>query len=506
MNQKTLVVGQRNRAKKCDAASEKGNQSAVKLKTLRKRKQDNIEESSSAKLGKTTRQSKKDNGEILSTATPAKTPRKRKQGAGKVPSKAAPAKTPRKRKQGADEPSAPSQRPAPSKTPRPAVTKAATTISHPNDNICSTDESQSATLVSSIGLTPASQSSSLANIEFPPAPQETMLDIGSISQDCRRRREHQDRHRQLFDPQKFPKAHGGPRQGFQSSRSRSNSRTSQPPNTAEAHADDQIVPQQFQHGQAQFQGPLVDFEYQQIQRIQQARQAQVVQLQANQFPYGYNASGYPHQFRQSGQAQGIIATIMHNESLARAAQAQHHAQIAAMNGFETSELWQQQQNYDYGQKMGADSNFTVSYSSFAGYQPNVQHNPCQPGRSQSNGNQSGYPPSQSAHRPSGASQSAPPENTNQQRGGPSTMQRQQMQRPPPVPYTSSKTIQGVQTQSASQRRDLLNFIERNDPEFIAQMYPDWNIMEGQGQGQGQPAASPSQRDGSVDPSLYESSN
>jgi hypothetical protein len=85
------------------------------------------------------------------------------------------------------------------------------------------------------------------------------------------------------------------------------------------------------------------------------------------------------------------------------------------------------------------------------------------------------------------------------------MQRQQMQRPAPdVPSIfDERQIQGVQAESASQRRDLLNFIERNDPEYIQQIYPNWHIE----QGQGQPAtSSPSQRDDSIDPSLYESSN
>jgi hypothetical protein len=282
----------------------------------------------------------------------------------------------------------------------------------------------------------------------------------------------------------------------------------QPPITATEFADDQTVPQQFPLGQAQFQGPPVDFAYdQQIQRVQQARQAQLMQLQANQFPYGYNASGYPHQFQQFEHNQGNLAAMMHNDVLARAAQAQYQAQVATMNGFDVPGLWQQQQNYGYGQQLGADANFAVGYANFAGYQPNVQPSPRQPGCSQPNVNQPGYPPRQPAHRPSGTSQSDLSDIPNQQLGGPSTMQRQQMQRLAPVVPSSfgEAPIQGVQAQSASQRRDLLSFIEINDPEYIQQMYPNWHI--GQGQGQGRPAASsPSQRDDSIDPSLYESSN
>jgi hypothetical protein len=234
-----------------------------------------------------------------------------------------------------------------------------------------------------------------------------------------------------------------------------------------------------------------------------------MQLQANQFPYGYNASSFPHQFQQFEQNQGNFAAMMHNDALACAqAQAQYQAQVAAMNGFDMSGLWQQQQqNYGFGQQMGADANFAVSYANFPGYQPHIQPNPRQPGRGQSNVNQLGYPPHQPAHRPLGASQSDLPDIPNQQRGRPSTMQRQQMQRTAPVvPSNFGETqTHGLQAPSVSQRRDLLNFIERNDPEYIQQMYPNWYL--GQGQGQGQPTASPpSQRDDSIDPSLYESSN
>jgi hypothetical protein len=476
---KTPVVGKRGRPKKGDTASEKGNPSSVTTKTPRKRKQDNDEESSSAK--------------------PAKTPRKRKQENRKGSSTATPAKTPRKRKQGADEPSAPSER------PRPAVTKAATPISPSNDNMSFTDESQSSRSVSNVGLTPASQSCSLANIGFPPAPQEAMSDIRIIAQDYRRRREQQDRPRQSFIQQQFPGAHGGQPHGFQFSRPRSNSQMNQPPITATEFADDQTVPQQFQLGQEQFQGPPVDFAYaHQIHQIQQARQAQRMQLQAHQFPYGYNALGFPHQFQQFEQNQGNLAPMMHNDALARA-QAQYQTQVGTMNGFDMSGLWQQQQNYGFGQQMGADANFAIGYGNFPGYQPNIQPNPRQPGRGQSNANHLGYPPHQPAHRRSGASQSDLSGIPNQQLGRASSMQRQQMQRPAPdVPSIfDERQIQGVQAESASQRRDLLNFIERNDPEYIQQIYPNWHIE----QGQGQPAtSSPSQRDDSIDPSLYESSN
>jgi hypothetical protein len=473
---KTPVIGKRGRAKKGDTASEKGNPSSIKTKTPRKRKQDNGDESSSAK--------------------PAKTPRKRKQENGEVPSTATPAKTPRKRKQVVDEASAPSER------PRPAVTKAATPRSPLNDNMSFTDESQSSRSVSNVGPTPESQSPSLANIGFPPAPQEAMSDIRIMAQDYRRRREQQDRPRQPFIPQQFPGAHGGQPHGFQSSRPRSNSRMNQPPITATEFADDQTVPQQFQLEQEQFQGPPVDFAY--AQQIQQARQAQRMQLQAHQFPYGYNALGFPHQFQQFEQNQGNLAAMMHNDALARA-QAQYQTQVGTMNGFDMSGLWQQQQNYGFGQQMGADANFAIGYGNFPGYQPNIQPNPCQLGRGQSNANQLGYPPQQPTHRRSGASQSDLPDIPHQQLGRASSMQRQQMQRPAPdVPSTFGETpIQGVQAQSASQRRDLLDFIEKNDPEYIHQVYPNWYI----GQEQGQPAtSSPSQRDDSIDPSLYESSN
>jgi hypothetical protein len=474
---KTPVIAKRGRAKKGDTASEKENPSSVKTKTPRKRKQDNGEESSSAK--------------------PAKKPRKRKQENGEGSSNAAPAKIPRKCKRGADGPSVPPER------PRPAVTKAATPISHANDNMSFTDESQSSKSVSNVGLTPASRPSSLANIGFPPAPQEAMSDIRNLAQDYSRRREQRDRPRGTLVPQQFPGAHGGPPQGLQSSRPRSNSRMNQSPIIATEFTEDQTVPQQLrQLGQAQFQGPPVDFVY--AHQLQQAQQAQRMQLQANQFPYGYNALGYPHQFQQFEQNQGNLAAMMHNDALARA-QAQYQVEVAAMNGFDMSGLWQnQQQNYGFGQEMGADANFAVGYANFAGYQPNIQPNPRQLERSQSNVNQLGYPPHQPAQRRSGANQSDLPDIANQQLGRASSMQRQQMQRPAPVvPSTFGEApIQGVQAQSASQRRDLLNFIERNDPEYIEQMYPNWHI----GQGQGQPASPPSQRDDSIDPSLYESSN